>query len=130
MKSHGSRKPKAFLRVKKCSLCVNRMCHRLHTDRHDECKPIGILKRQLRATSSGRPGIRGPNSSDGLDSGEGKSKWNEDDDVGFVDANLNLGDSVIWACPSLWTGDWSEETLTLCILDFFHTGIFLIRFNK
>ena len=115
MKSHGPRNPKAFLRVKKCSLLANRRCHRLQTDRQEGWASTGILKRQFRATSSGRPGIRGPNSSGGPGSDEGENKLNGEDD-GFVDATLNLGESVIWGCPSLYTGDWWDETLTLCIL--------------
>lgn len=57
-----------------------------------------------------------------LDSGGGDQRRNEeeeddDDDDGVIEeASLNLGESVICGCPSLWTGDCWDETRTRCIL--------------
>lgn len=108
-KSQGSWKPSSFLRVKNRSLLPRSRCQRLQTALQAAWLWTGRRRRQLRAISSGRPGMRGSPLRDNSNSNEGFNKFD------WITANLNFGDNVIWESPSLCTGACCDEILTLCI---------------
>lgn len=108
-KSQGSLNPNSFLRLKNLSLLPRSKCHRLQTALQAAWLWTGIRRRQFRATSSGRPGIKGSPLSDHSNSEEGLNR--EDS----MTTNLNLGDKVIWESPSLCTGACLDDNRTRCI---------------